>query len=162
MFNWLKRIVKQGRVVPARIEPERETPAAQAPPITVPVSAVGAARKAVRFRSSALAQLWGEVSSISHPDYPYLNPRSSAACQGRFITQALTVDRVIRQVPPSYGNHFDRHIEPVRHDFAHGDWLQLERTLAAVDLAQSFLAVTGYLCVIEKNLREFGLAGLAV
>src|SRR5438046_332977 len=74
MFNWLKRIVKQGRVIPPRIEPERETPAAQAPSITVAVLAAGVARKAVRFRSSALAQLWNEVGRISHPDYPFLDP----------------------------------------------------------------------------------------
>src|SRR6266496_3517210 len=74
MFNWLKRIVKQGRVIPPRIEPERETPAAQAPSITVAVSAPGVARKGLRFRSSALAHVWGEVSSISHPDYPFLDP----------------------------------------------------------------------------------------
>lgn len=93
-----------------------------------------------------------QVYQLVRPQGPALPPKGAYG----FITKALTEDGVIRQAPSSFEQNFRRHIQPVRHNFAHGDWRELERTLAAVDIAQSFLAVAEYFHAVENNLRDLG------
>jgi hypothetical protein len=73
-----------------------------------------------------------------------------------FIKKALIGCQVIHQEPAAYQQHFAIHFEPVRNNFAHGDWRELQETLAAVDLAQSFEAVREYFCTIRDALVSQG------
>ena len=74
----------------------------------------------------------------------------------KFITKALSECGVIGQVPATYQQQFTNHIDPVRNSFAHGDWQELQLSLAAVDLAQSFQAVAQYFYTVQENLRNQG------
>jgi hypothetical protein len=70
--------------------------------------------------------------------------------------KALQAEGILQSVPHSYTEHFERHIMPVRNNFAHGDWRHLAATLNKLDLTQSFLAVAEYFLRIKENLSRRG------
>jgi hypothetical protein len=59
---------------------------------------------------------------------------------------------------PAYDEHFYSHIEPVRNNFAHGDWSKLKETLTSLDLSQSFLVVAQFFWEVQHNLATKWLA----
>jgi hypothetical protein len=74
----------------------------------------------------------------------------------KFISNGLKTAGIIGSVPRNYEDHFLNHIEPVRHNFAHGDWVELARTLGSVELRDSFSGVAEYFLAISQNLRDQG------
>jgi|SRR6185503_8681106 len=93
-----------------------------------------------------------QVYKLVKPQGPALPPKGAL----KFITNGLKTAGIIGSVPRNYEAHFLNHIEPVRHNFAHGDWVELGRTLGSVDLRDSFSGVVEYYLVISQNLRDKG------
>ena len=82
-------------------------------------------------------------------------PKKSAV---RFIRNGLREEGILEaDDPASYTEHFFNQIEPVRNNFAHGDWAQLAKTLDQVDLTKSFQAVHEYYRRMKANLSCRGV-----
>jgi hypothetical protein len=67
MFDWIRRILSGRRKA---TQPPVHYEGA---PVNITVSHYDTDKLPARIRSPALAQLWHEVSSLSHPDYPFLD-----------------------------------------------------------------------------------------
>src|SRR5688572_15105875 len=87
----------------------------------------------VAFNEFALKQVYRVLPAPK----PRLPPKGAV----RIIMKTLAERKIVEDSPASYEHNFQRHIDPVRNNFAHGDWLELGRTLAAVELAKAFEAV---------------------
>jgi hypothetical protein len=65
MFDWIKHLFSPAKQI-------SKLPPLPSPKISVTVS-VTSEKRAARFTSPALAQLWTQVRDISHPDHPFLH-----------------------------------------------------------------------------------------
>jgi hypothetical protein len=102
----------------------------------------------VSFNEFALKRIY----SLYQP--PEAAPPKRGAVQ--FIVTALKRLEAIKEVPISYKANFEKHIDPVRNGFTHGEWEEIGEALGTVDLTQSFLSVAEYFGAIQENLRVQG------
>ncbi len=95
-----------------------------------------------------------EVYKLVRPHGPAIPEKSAVS----FIRNGLREEGILEaDDPASYTEHFFNHIQPVRNNFAHGDWAQLAKTLNQVDLTKSFQAVHEYFGSMKANLSRRGV-----
>ena len=95
-----------------------------------------------------------EVYRLVRPHGPAIPERSAV----RVILDRLREDGILEaDDPASYTEHFFNHINPVRNNFAHGDWAKLAKTLNQVDLTKSFQAVHEYFQRTKEHLSRRGV-----
>jgi hypothetical protein len=73
-----------------------------------------------------------------------------------FIRKVLKEKAIWDADSQSYRENFSDHLDPVRNNFAHGDWAGLATNLLQLDLTQAFLAVAEYFGQIKMNLKRSG------
>ncbi|MGD0537825.1 MAG: hypothetical protein ABSC03_09290 [Verrucomicrobiota bacterium] len=76
MLGWLKQMLNRGQEAALPVSGQSASPSQDAP-FAVTISVCSPVSKPARFRSAALAQLWKQVGSISHPQHPFLDPAYS-------------------------------------------------------------------------------------
>jgi len=77
MFNWLRRILGSSTRMLSNDSTRSKAPL-PLPKLKVTISiGTSSAKKAAEIQSHALRQLWIDVCTISHADYPFLNERYS-------------------------------------------------------------------------------------
>jgi hypothetical protein len=93
-----------------------------------------------------------EIYKLVRPHGPSIPKRGAFG----FIRDELKREAIWAEDSQSYKENFSDHLDPIRNNFAHGDWASLAANLQRLDLTQAFLAVAEHFCQIKANLARRG------
>lgn len=93
-----------------------------------------------------------EIYRLVRPHGPPVPEKGSFV----FIRDVLKQEAIWEADSEFYKDNFSSHLNPIRNNFAHGDWTCLAANLQRLDLTQAFLAVAEYFGQIRVNLARCG------
>ncbi|HUA67794.1 MAG TPA: hypothetical protein VMA13_04535, partial [Candidatus Saccharimonadales bacterium] len=93
-----------------------------------------------------------QIYKLVRPHGPPIPERGVVA----FIRNALKEENICDADSQFYKENFSDHLEPIRNNFAHGDWTCLAANLQRLNLTQAFQAVAEHFNQIKTKLTYRG------